>query len=228
MGFGCPREFGFECWKGDEIANRAIPIDSGECSGNLKMDIGNGVSNGPCVGTGSEARSKGGKYTETKNGITFPLGGWHREPVFEVASVEKLLQASTLVPSPVPPTALFTCYNSRHGRPLQQARTATSVSDCLNYAQGSTYMGFGCPRDFGFECWKGDVIAIRAIPIDNGECSGSLKMDIGNGVSNGPCVGRHGKYTEMKNGVTFPLGGWHREPVFEVANVAKLLHENKN
>lgn len=120
-------------------------------------------------------------------------------------------------------TVPITCYDSHTGRPLGDSTIVTTVSACLDHAEGYKYMAFGCPQNDGFECWRGESINTNANYLDRKECEGSPMTDIGNGKSNGHCTGYPGgTYTVTYKGFDLPLGGWHREPVMSVASMKAL------
>ena len=124
---------------------------------------------------------------------------------------------TTTAPPPI------TCYNSVHGRPLAGGGSASKVSDCLARAEGYKYMAFGCPSHGSFECWRGNSINRAAKVLEMTECKGNPKTNIGNGARNSHCSGfPTGTYTVTYKGVVLPLGGWHREPVMEVAWIKAL------
>jgi len=110
------------------------------------------------------------------------------------------------------------CYNSRGGRPLDHVGHVRTVADCISKAQGYKYFGLGCPSSGGFECWRGNSIGVHSKKIDMQECMGTPLTNIGNGAQNGHCSGfPTGTFTQDHQGLTIPLGGWHREPVYETS-----------
>merc|ERR1719199_1526336 len=106
------------------------------------------------------------------NGVAVPLGGWCREPVYEM---EAFLEATA-----VTPLGNGVCYNSKLGRPLVDSVVVSTVADCVAHAKGYTYFGMGCPHTAGIECWRGNTVNSDA-PIAWEECAGELTTDIGNG-----------------------------------------------
>merc|ERR1719189_2793434 len=70
--------------------------------------------------------------------------------------------------------------------------------------------------DHGFECWRGNSINSNSREIDMDECKGTPLTNIGGGQNNNHCTGfPKGTYTQEYQGMTFAIGGWHREPVYE-------------
>ena len=92
-------------------------------------------------------------------------------------------------------------------------------------------MGFGCPIDrpidSSFECWRADKIRAGAKKLDMQECTGTLLTDIGNNKQQAVCVGfPSGNYAIDYNGFKVPLGGWHRESVFDRAKFVAATTPN--
>jgi len=120
------------------------------------------------------------------------------------------------------PPFIGTCYNSATGRPLGENIRVQSVEACIARAQGYKYFAFGCPMDGGFECWRGNAINGNSLEIDMDECMGTPLTNIGGGQRNNHCTGfPKGTYTQEYQGMTFALGGWHREPVYETNQVSE-------
>jgi len=198
FGLGCPTG-GFECWRGNDVNDDSIPLDMQECTGTPLTNIGNGAANGGCSGFPT------GTFTMDFHGFAVPLGGWHREPVYD--RTEFIVR-----------TSLGICYGSASGRPLGDHSSQTSISDCIAHSAGYKYFGLGCPTGGGFECWRGNDINGASIALDMQECTGTPLTNIGNGAANGGCSGYPtGTFTIDYNGVQVPLGGWHREPVYDRA-----------
>ena len=115
--------------------------------------------------------------------------------------------------------AVGVCYGSRSGRPLGDHSAVTSITDCIAHSMGYKYFALGCPSGNGYECWRGNDISGDAIALDMSDCTGTPLTDIGNGADNGGCSGYPtGTFTVDYNGVAVPLGGWHREPVYDRAD----------
>ena len=110
------------------------------------------------------------------------------------------------------------CYGSASGRPLGDHSSQKTISDCIKHAAGYKYFGLGCPTGGGFECWRGNDVNDDSIALDMQECTGTPLTNIGNGAANGGCSGYPtGTFTVDYHGVAVPLGGWHREPVYDRA-----------
>ena len=115
-----------------------------------------------------------------------------------------------------------TCYGSHSGRPLRDATTVKSIEACLAHSKGYTYMGLGCPSGGGFECWRGNDVSKSSKVLDMKECTGTPLTDIGNNKNNGGCSGfPQGTFSVKYKDLSVPLGGWHREPVFDRAEFMK-------
>ena len=121
-----------------------------------------------------------------------------------------------------------TCYGSSSGRPLSSNfKIMQSIDACLAHSKGYTYMGLGCPGDGGVECWRGNDISKSSKVLDMKECTGTPLTNIGNGKSNGGCSGfPKGTFSVDYKGLSVPLGGWHREPVFDRAEFIKAADAN--
>ena len=94
-------------------------------------------------------------------------------------------------------------------------------------SKGYTYMGLGCPTGGGFECWRGNDVSKSSKVLEMKECTGTPLTNIGNNKNNGHCSGfPSGTFSVDYKGLSVPLGGWHREPVFDRAELIKAGDPN--
>jgi len=104
--------------------------------------------------------------------------------------------------------SIVACYESLgQSRPLSEAYTSCSISECMNWAAGYKYFGFGCPKGNCFECRRGNSINAPSAVLGCQECGGHATVDH-------HCTG---KAVVNYNGVNWLMGGWHREPVYTQA-----------
>jgi hypothetical protein len=206
LGFACPRNGQFNCKKGNAIDIEKV-VDLNECAGHPNNNYCSGLN---------------GNYGIAYKQGVFPLGGLYRHTVVPLA----LAKAQT--------HSLFTCYNEKGGRALRGGvKKFTSLDACLRYAGGHKYVGFGCPVNGKFECYRDHTIdsGSDSRKLGMAECVGSPQTDIGNGKSNGPCKGIPEKnYVIGYKGMVVPLGGWYRTAVATVASlrIEALLPDKDN
>ncbi|CAK0832253.1 unnamed protein product [Prorocentrum cordatum] len=101
--------------------------------------------------------------------------------------------------------SLVACYESLGAsRPLSEMYWSCSISECMNWASGYTYFGFGCPVGNCFECRRGNSIGAPSAVLGCQECGGQATV-----VNH--CTGTA---VVNYNGVDWLMGGWHREPVY--------------
>jgi len=101
--------------------------------------------------------------------------------------------------------SIVACYESLGAeRPLGEAYEACSISECMNWAAGYKYFGFGCPKGNCFECRRGNIINAPSAVLGCQECGGRASAVH---TCTGAAVAKY-------NGVDWLMGGWHRDSVY--------------
>jgi len=204
----------FHCYRGNSLqVDSADILRDGDCFGQLTHNIGNGMSNTHCNGFPNS-----GMYKMEYGGKMFPLGGWYRAAVWKVSDVVSMIP--------------FTCYHAKPDRPMREHTTVQTMEECIEYANGYTYMATECPVAGSlFHCYRGNSLQVDSADIlRDGDCFGQLTHNIGNGMSNTHCNGfpNSGMYKMEYRGKMFPLGGWYRAAVWKVKDVVSIRCENTN
>jgi len=211
-----------------EIAGTSVEKNADNCQEDTWPDRDHGLTCGLCKVLVNRYSS----YYKTCNGYCEAIGrtcvdGWeesgdtctvqsHIGCDHQMGSSDAICECSPKAP-PASSTATGLCYYTTPTRALPGgASRVSSVADCISQAGNKKYMAFGCPSGNTFECWSGDTIQPGDdMILPDKECAG----DVSESAINHNVCDANAAFTQEYNGKTFILGGWHREPVYELSKI---------